>query len=168
MRDVREASPVGFGVAADGAYQVHDLRGRVAGAGRRLFQSSVPFRGDDLPVRKVAGGYRWGKHGKVYKSRAGAERQARAAYAHGYRGDAKARLYAAKQRLDASSPVVELPPDHRAGMPVPGGANGGARCSTCRYRNGQNCTNEYFVRWNNGSPVIPGPVDAYCSDWYED
>lgn len=35
----------------------------------------------------VKGGYRWGQHGHVYKTRAGAERQARAAYANGYRGD---------------------------------------------------------------------------------
>ena len=28
-----------------------------------------------MPVRKVAGGYRWGQTGKVYKTRAAAERQ---------------------------------------------------------------------------------------------
>lgn len=39
-----------------------------------------------MPIKKVKGGYKWGKHGKVYKTRAGAARQARAAYAHGYRG----------------------------------------------------------------------------------
>ena len=39
-----------------------------------------------MPVRKVKGGYKWGKHGKVYKTKAGAQRQARAAFAHGYRG----------------------------------------------------------------------------------
>jgi hypothetical protein len=31
-----------------------------------------------MPVRKVKGGYRYGKTGKVYKSRAKAERQGRA------------------------------------------------------------------------------------------
>lgn len=31
-----------------------------------------------MPVMKVKGGYRYGKTGKVYKSRAGAERQGRA------------------------------------------------------------------------------------------
>jgi hypothetical protein len=36
------------------------------------------------PVRKVKGGYRWGSKGKVYKSKAAAERQGRAAHAHGY------------------------------------------------------------------------------------
>jgi SPP1 gp7 family putative phage head morphogenesis protein len=40
-----------------------------------------------MPVHKVRGGYKWGKHGKVYKTRAGAERQARAIYANGWRGD---------------------------------------------------------------------------------
>ena len=33
-----------------------------------------------MPVYKVAGGYRWGKTGKVYKTREEAERQGRAAY----------------------------------------------------------------------------------------
>lgn len=31
-----------------------------------------------MPVRKVKGGYRYGKRGKVYKSKAAAERQGRA------------------------------------------------------------------------------------------
>jgi len=31
-----------------------------------------------MPVRKVKGGYRYGSKGKVYKSRAAAERQGRA------------------------------------------------------------------------------------------
>ncbi len=39
-----------------------------------------------MPVRKVKGGWKWGRHGKVYKTKAGAQRQARAAYASGYRG----------------------------------------------------------------------------------
>ena len=38
-----------------------------------------------MPIKKVRGGYKWGDRGKVYKSRAGAERQARAAYASGYK-----------------------------------------------------------------------------------
>lgn len=37
-----------------------------------------------MPVRKVAGGYRWGNHGKVYPTRAQAERQGAAARAAGY------------------------------------------------------------------------------------
>jgi len=42
--------------------------------------------GDDLmPVHKVKGGYKWGKSGKVYKTKAAAERQGRAIYASGYK-----------------------------------------------------------------------------------
>ena len=37
-----------------------------------------------MPVRKVKGGYRWGKSGKIYKTRKAAERQGRAIYASGY------------------------------------------------------------------------------------
>jgi|DEB0MinimDraft_6_1074348.scaffolds.fasta_scaffold291976_2 hypothetical protein len=37
-----------------------------------------------MPVQKVAGGYRWGKTGKVYKTKAAAERQGKAIYASGY------------------------------------------------------------------------------------
>ena len=42
-----------------------------------------------MPVHKVPGGYQWGNHGKVYKTKAEAERQGRAAYAHGYKGGGK-------------------------------------------------------------------------------
>tara|TARA_R110000823_G_scaffold215966_1_gene345537 strand:- start:158 stop:298 length:141 start_codon:yes stop_codon:yes gene_type:complete len=38
-----------------------------------------------MPVRKVKGGWRWGKSGKVYKTKSGAQRQARAIYASGYK-----------------------------------------------------------------------------------
>jgi hypothetical protein len=38
-----------------------------------------------MPVRKVKGGYKWGSKGKVYKSKAAAEKQGRAAYASGYK-----------------------------------------------------------------------------------
>ena len=42
-----------------------------------------------MPVRKVKGGYRWGKSGKVYKTKAAAERQGRAIYASGYKKEKK-------------------------------------------------------------------------------
>jgi hypothetical protein len=42
-----------------------------------------------MPIRKVSGGYKWGSQGKIYPTRAGAEKQARAAYASGYKGQAK-------------------------------------------------------------------------------
>ena len=38
-----------------------------------------------MPIRRVKGGYRWGKSGKTYPTRSGAVRQARAAYASGYK-----------------------------------------------------------------------------------
>ncbi len=39
-----------------------------------------------MPVRKVKGGYRWGKHGKVYKSKAKAAKQGRAIKARQSKG----------------------------------------------------------------------------------
>ncbi len=39
-----------------------------------------------MPVRKVKGGYRWGSKGKVYKTKAAAEKQGRAIKASGYKG----------------------------------------------------------------------------------
>lgn len=40
-----------------------------------------------MPIHKTkSGGYQWGQHGKVYKSKAGAQRQMRAAFASGYKG----------------------------------------------------------------------------------
>jgi hypothetical protein len=44
-----------------------------------------------MPVRKVQGGYRWGSSGKVYPTRAQALKQARAAYASGYKSKTKPR-----------------------------------------------------------------------------
>lgn len=38
-----------------------------------------------MPVRRVPGGYQWGSRGKVYKTRAAAERQGAAARAAGYK-----------------------------------------------------------------------------------
>ena len=42
-----------------------------------------------MPVRRVKGGYRWGKSGKIYKTKKAAERQGRAIYASGYRNGKK-------------------------------------------------------------------------------
>lgn len=39
-----------------------------------------------MPIHKVKGGYKYGKTGKVYPTRAGAERQARAIHANNYKG----------------------------------------------------------------------------------
>jgi hypothetical protein len=42
-----------------------------------------------MPVRKVKGGYRWGKSGKTYKTKAAAKRQGRAIHASGYKKKGK-------------------------------------------------------------------------------
>ena len=39
-----------------------------------------------MPIHKTKSGWQWGQHGKVYKTRAGAVRQAQAAHAAGYKG----------------------------------------------------------------------------------
>ena len=38
-----------------------------------------------MPVKKVKGGYKWGKSGKVYKTKAEAKKQGQAIYASGYK-----------------------------------------------------------------------------------
>lgn len=38
-----------------------------------------------MPVRKVKGGYKWGKTGKVYPTKSEAEKQGRAIRAAGYK-----------------------------------------------------------------------------------
>ena len=49
-------------------------------------QMSSQLKGNRMPVKKVKGGFKFGNSGKVYPTRAGAERQQRAAYANGYTG----------------------------------------------------------------------------------
>jgi len=44
-----------------------------------------------MPVTKVKGGYRWGKSGKIYETKAEAERQGRAVYAAKYKSKKKRR-----------------------------------------------------------------------------
>lgn len=38
-----------------------------------------------MPIRKTAKGYKWGSRGKVYSAKAQAQKQAKAAYASGYK-----------------------------------------------------------------------------------
>lgn len=45
-----------------------------------------------MPVHKVKGGYKWGSHGKVFKSKAKAAAQGRAAFANGYHPKAKPKV----------------------------------------------------------------------------
>ena len=42
-----------------------------------------------MPARKVKGGWKWGKSGKVYKTKKEAEAQGRAIYASGYKKNGK-------------------------------------------------------------------------------
>jgi hypothetical protein len=50
------------------------------------------------PVRKVPGGYKWGGKGKVYKTKAAAEKQGRAAHANGYKGKGMGKGMGKKKR----------------------------------------------------------------------
>ena len=57
-----------------------------------------------MPVRKVAGGYKWGSTGKVYKTKAEAEKQGRAIYASGYaKGGLYANIHAKRKRIAEGS-----------------------------------------------------------------
>ena len=38
-----------------------------------------------MPTHKVKGGYKWGKHGKVYPTKKQADKQGQAIYANGWR-----------------------------------------------------------------------------------
>lgn len=38
-----------------------------------------------MPIKKVKGGYKWGNHGKVYKTKQQAIQQMKAAFAAGYK-----------------------------------------------------------------------------------
>ena len=60
---------------------------------------------------------------------------------------------------------ISYPADHQPGMKVP---KGGSMCANCEYLKDdkKSCGNEYFIRWN-GSALIPGKIDEYCSDWFE-
>lgn len=42
-----------------------------------------------MPIKRVKGGWKWGKSGKVYKDKEDAERQMRAIYASGYKESAE-------------------------------------------------------------------------------
>jgi broad specificity phosphatase PhoE len=57
-----------------------------------------------------------------------------------------------------------LPANHEPGMQVP---KGGSSCASCEYlgKDKKTCTQKDFIAWN-GSDVIPGKIDEYCSDWY--
>ena len=56
------------------------------------------------------------------------------------------------------------PANHPVGSIV---AEGGSMCANCEYlRAGGNCAKKEFVSWNGGHK-IPGPINAYCCDFWE-
>jgi len=53
-----------------------------------------------MPIFHVKGGYRWGHHGKVYRNRSDAVKQAQAAYASGYVDPAKKKAVHSRKKKD--------------------------------------------------------------------
>ena len=49
------------------------------------FLIELRCKGFNMPVKKVKSGYRFGKHGKTYKTKTKAKRQARAIFASGWK-----------------------------------------------------------------------------------
>lgn len=77
-----------------------------------------------MPIHKEGSGWQWGNHGKVYPTRAGAERQAEAAHANGFTGDA-AVMAAGIAYIDPDGNVLLLKrspdSDHPGEWCLPGG-----------------------------------------------
>lgn len=103
-------------------------------------------------------GWQWGGHGKVYRSKAKAEDQARAIYATGWRDSAAVGRF-------------HLPRGHLFGMPVP---LGGSACSKCRFvsNDGEHCGNRFFQQWRKTLAAkdpseLPAPANRYCCDVFE-
>ena len=54
--------------------------------------------GNNMPVKKVKGGYKWGNSGKVYPTKAQAEQQGKAIRASGYKSKPKKKPSSKKRR----------------------------------------------------------------------
>ena len=72
-----------------------------------------PEQGGAMPIMRCRlsngeMGYKWGKHGTCYPSRAGAERQARAAYASGYTGKEEGAVEALEKEAAEDQKVAAL------------------------------------------------------------
>ena len=62
-----------------------------------------------MPIKRVSGGYKWGNSGKVYPTRAGAERQMAAAYANGYEGEKSNAKKTTKAKKQTKKPNRKRP-----------------------------------------------------------
>lgn len=71
-----------------------------------------------MPIKHVAGGYKWGNHGKTYKSRQKAVNQMRAAFANGYHGESYVteKVKDVRPRTLSSVPGLKFITHHVAGM----------------------------------------------------
>jgi hypothetical protein len=79
-----------------------------------------------MPVRKVPGGYQWGSRGKVYKTKAAAERQGRAAYASGYKeAERKAKGGKTKSRVNEAGNYTKPGMRKRLFEEIKAGGKGG-------------------------------------------
>ena len=63
-----------------------------------------------MPITNINGGYKWGKSGKTYPTKAGAARQARAAYASGYKNGGSVPKNYNKAVSIPGSGIANLPP----------------------------------------------------------
>src|ERR1700757_2922183 len=77
-----------------------------------------------MPIHKSGSGWQWGNHGKVYPTRSGAEKQAEAAHANGFTGDASV-MAAGIAYFDPDGNVLLLKrspdSDHAGEWCMPGG-----------------------------------------------
>jgi len=67
-----------------------------------------------------------------------------------------------EDEIKESKDLFTLPENHLPAMKVP---KGGASCSVCSFWKDNQCTNKYYIKWNE-SGKIPYPADEYCSDWF--
>lgn len=75
-----------------------------------------------MPIHKVEGGWKWGEHGHVYPTREGAEKQAAAAHAHGYKGDVDSELPPRKggePRPDGDQEFITIEPKEGEFLTLP-------------------------------------------------
>lgn len=73
--------------------------------------------------------------------------------------------FQAFQQIREAGPV-RYPKGHQPGLKVP---KGGSMCANCKFLKDPKkriCGEPNFIRWN-GSSLIPGNIDEYCSDWYK-